>query len=252
MDLASRVAAKREELKRLRVDTRNVTPTLRDFTSAIATGRRGLSLVVELARATPEDGLLVQQLDVERLAAACDEHGAAAIAVATDAASSGGSPAELALASRAASVPILQRDLILAKEQLYQARACQADATLLQASALQAGEIKLLIDLAAATHVAAPVEVQSAEELKRAASAGARILVIPAFDGQRLSLALADALLPLVPRTSASLVRGPFARPEDCATMRGRADGIWTCAPFMRAADPTAFLTSLVAALEDA
>jgi indole-3-glycerol phosphate synthase len=252
MDWAARIAAKREELKRLRVDARNVTPTLRDFTSAVATGRRSLSLVVEIARATPEEGPLVQQLDVERLAAVCDAHGASAIAVATDASAGGGSPAELALASRAASVAILQRDLILAKEQLYQARQYQADATLLDASALQAGEIKLLVDLAAATHMAAPVEVRSADELKMATSAGARILIIPAFEGERLSLALADALLPLVPRTGAALVRGPFAAAADFAPLRGRADGIWTCAPFMRATDPAAFLSTLASALEDA
>jgi len=49
-----------------------------------------------------------------------------------------------------------------------------------------------------------------------------------------------------------ALVRGPFATAADAAPLHGRADGIWTCAPFMRAPDPEAFLTPLVAALEDA
>ena len=52
MDAPSWIAAKREALKKLRVDARNVAPSIRDFTSAVATQKRGLSVVIELARST--------------------------------------------------------------------------------------------------------------------------------------------------------------------------------------------------------
>jgi indole-3-glycerol phosphate synthase len=249
MDSSAWVAAKREELKRLRVDARNVTPSLRDFTYAVSGA--GLNVILELTRATPEEGPLAPHLDIAALARACDELDLSALAVATDSVVCGGSLADLGTASAASGLPLIQRDLILVRDQLSQARQHQADATVLSASLLQAGELKVLIDLAASMHMAAPVEVTEPAELDAALAAGARVLVVPAFDRERLSLARANALLPRVPRTAIAIVRGPFATAADLAWVRGKARAVWICGPFLRAADPVGFARGILLAAEN-
>src|SRR5262249_58220214 len=95
-------------------------------------------------------------------------------------------------------------------------------------------------DAAASTHRAAAMEVASEEELAAASSAGARIVVIPAFANGKLSLAIAEALLPKISRRIAALVRGPFQSAAELDLVRSRADGIWIAGPLMRAWEPAA------------
>lgn len=251
VSLSDWVALKKDELGRAaRLDVRNVTPSMRDFTHAVSTQRSSLSVVAELARATPEEGHLVPVPDYQAMAAALDETDVAALAVATDKAVCQGSLPDLTMASRATASPVAQRDLVLVREQLYQARLAGADAALLHAEVLIPGDLKAFIEIAASMHMAAPVEVRTQAELELAASAGARVVVIPAFGHPHagLSLELALELLPKVPRTVAPLVRGPFYRPEELEPLRGKADGVWICGPVMRAGDAAAFVREILAA----
>lgn len=245
------VRQKREQLRRLAApDVRNLVPTVNDFSIAVSTRREELSVVAEIARATPEEGQLRQSLDVAQMSAQIEPAGAAALAVATDEVACAAQPSDLALAARASSCPVVARDLILAPEQLYHLRLMGADAVLLTAGALAAPQIRSFIEILASMHMAAPAEVANEEELFASAAAGAKLLVIPAFGPGGLSLALADALLPKVPRTAVVLVRGPFTQSTDLAPLRGRADGIWIAGPWMSAEDPASFLAQLVRAAE--
>ena len=245
------MARKKEALGRgPRLDVRNVTPSTRDFTHAVSTQRSSLSVVAELARATPEEGHLAPMPDFQSLAAALDQTDLAAFAVATDMEVCQGSLPDLTVVSHATNSPVAQRDLVLVREQLYQARLAGADAVLLQAAAVIPGDLKAFIEIAASMHMAAPVEVRTEEEVRAAAASGARVIVIPAFGHPHaaLSLELANELLPKVPRTIAPLVRGPFYRPEELEPLRGKADGVWICEPVMRAGDAAAFTREFVAA----
>jgi len=77
-------------------------------------------------------------------------------------------------------------------------------------------------------------------------------VVIPAFEKAALSLELADRLLPKLPRTLSCIVRGPFARPEELAPLRGRADAIWLAGPLIRGESGSSHLSALVEAAGDA
>ncbi len=245
------VRRKREQLQRLKApDVRNVVPTVKDFSRAVSTRREELAVVAEIARATPEEGRLRDALDVAEVSRQLDSASAAALAVATDELACAAHAPDLAIAARAASCPIIARDLILAREQLYHARLMGADAVLLTAAALSPADLRSSIEILASMHMAAPVEVATESELSAALTCGAKLFVIPAFGATGLSLALADSLLPKVPRGATALVRGPFAEPGDFAPLRGRADGIWIAGPLMRAEDPESLLERLVRAAE--
>lgn len=252
MHLLEWIDRKRAELRRLGpTQARNITPSLRDFAHAVTTRRQALAVIAEIARRTPEEGELAESVDIAGLCAAMDQASVSAVAVATDGEAFGGSGADLQRAAQASSAPILCHDLILSREQLYLARLGGADAVLLLAGALSAPELRPLIEIASSMHMASPVEVRSERELADAVAAGARLLVIPAFDGSSLSLALPEALLPKVPRGVTPLVRGPFSSAAELEPLRGKADGLWLTGPVMRATDPLAFLGPLVEAAEN-
>src|SRR3954465_4021740 len=122
------IARKKDTLGRAaRLDVRNVTPSPRDFTHAVSTRRSSLSVVAELARATPEEGHLAPMPDYQAIASALDETDLAAFAGATDEEVCQGSLSDLTVVSHAATSPVAQRDLVLVRDQVYQARLAGAD-----------------------------------------------------------------------------------------------------------------------------
>ncbi len=252
MNLAEWTQRKRERLQSLRPpDIRHLVPTVNDFARAVSTGRQELAIIGEIARATPEEGQLAEAVDVAEIAQRLDDASVSAVAIATDEVVCAGALSDLAAARRAVSCPIIARDLILAREQLYHLRLLGADAALLNAGAIAPAEIRSSIEILASMHMAAAVEVSNEAELSSTLASGAKLLVIPAFASARLSLSVADSLLPKVPRTATVLVRGPFIGPDEFEPLRGRADGIWVAGPLMRAENPGAFAAALVAAAEN-
>jgi indole-3-glycerol phosphate synthase len=232
MELPDWTAARTQRLRRLgAAEVSGLMPSARDFIQAVSTHRSALAVIAELARATPEEGVLDPALDVEKLCRLANEAAVSALAVATDPILCQGDDLLLASASRLFEGPLLMRDLVVGRDQLYGARLLGADAVLLTAAALPASELKACIEIAGSMHMATPVEVASGGELTVALAAAARVVVIPAFKGSALHLALADDLLPKVPRNVVAIVRGPFATPEDLTPLRGRADALWLAAP---------------------
>jgi indole-3-glycerol phosphate synthase len=253
MQLSEWIAQKRAHTPRLtQFDVRGITPSIKDFTHAISTNKGPIAVIAELARATPEEGDLAAELDFAALVSALDEASVSAIAIATDHIACRGALREVAEVASRTTTPCIARDLVLFEEQVYASRLAEADAALLEAQAVTPSELKKLLEIAASLHIAAPVEVRTEAEVALAASCGARQAVIPAFGAQgALDLSLANALLPKFPRLLAPIVRGPFARPADFATLRGRVDAIWLCGPLMRAEDKLAFLKPLIDAAEN-
>jgi indole-3-glycerol phosphate synthase len=253
VDLPTWIAQKRAVLRKLGpLDLRNVTPSIRDFTHAVTTQRTALSVTVELSRNAPEERQAEEmRRELAEYVKAADDASASALAVGVDPVALGGTTTELSAVAQATSNPTLARDLILSREQIYQARLSGADAVLLTAAAVSASELRTFIEIAASMHMAAPVEVSTVEDLQTASAASARILVVPAFgnDG-RLDLQRFDMLSGQVTRLQTLLIRGPFETVEDLARVRGRADGVWLRGPWLRAPDPEIFLTSLVQAAE--
>ncbi len=98
--------------------------------------------------------------------------------------------------------------------------------------------------------MAAPVEVRTEKELSIALSVGARLVIVPAFAQDRLSLEVPDLLLAKVPRSITPIVRGPLGSLEELESLRGRADAVWIAKPILQAEDPQGFLARLVEVAE--
>jgi len=169
----------------------------RDFRRALA--GRAPAIIAEIKKASPSKGLLAQDFDPARLARQYEAGGAAALSVLTDEAFFQGSLADLAAARGVSGLPVLRKDFTLDEEHILEAAAGGADAILLIAAILEAGQIRDLAAAAAVYGMAALVEVHDERELAKALDAGAQIIGVNNRDLTTFAVTL-ETSLRLAPR----------------------------------------------------
>jgi len=172
----ARAGADRRDLAAL-LDAAVASPLPRDFAAAL--GREagvGAAVIAEVKRRSPAKGPLDLDLDPAAVARAYEAGGAACLSVLTDAAFFSGSPADLAAARAACTVPVLRKDFTVGEADVCDARLMGADAVLLIVAALSDGELTALCTLARELELAALVEVHDEDELARALDAGAEMV----------------------------------------------------------------------------
>lgn len=135
-----------------------------------------LKVIAEIKRRSPSKGWLAPDLDVAVLASTYRDHDAAAISVLTDTTYFAGSLEDLATARRAVSLPLLRKDFTVAENDILDAVDAGASAVLLIVAALSDEELSSFLELAERVGIDALVEVHDADEVRRALSAGARLV----------------------------------------------------------------------------
>lgn len=179
------LAAKRDEVALRRqetpldvlADAAKAQAPARGFRQALA--RPGpVRIIAEVKRRSPSKGALRTDLDPAALASAYRAGGADAVSVLTDEPFFGGSAADLHAVRAAVPLPVLRKDFIIDPYQVYEARAWGADAVLLIAAALDAGQLRELLALVGQLGMDALVEVHTAAELETALVAGAELIGI--------------------------------------------------------------------------
>lgn len=143
MTITDILAAKREEIARLRLKpvTRRRTRRRHSFFDAL--GHAELSIIAEIKRSSPSTGDL--NVDIDLLFGAYKDAGVDALSILTDR-HFGMTEDDLERLGRETDLPILRKDFILSREQIDEADAIGADAVLLIAKFLT---IEELIDLGA-------------------------------------------------------------------------------------------------------
>jgi indole-3-glycerol phosphate synthase len=149
----------------------------RPFKEALAAP--GISLIAEYKRRSPSAGDLPRGADpVEDIVRAYERGGAAALSILTDGEHFGGSLADLRAARAVTDLPILRKDFILDRYQLYEAAVAQADAVLLIVAALGPHELAQLHDEADSLDLDCLVEVHDADELEAALAVDTEVIGI--------------------------------------------------------------------------
>jgi indole-3-glycerol phosphate synthase len=151
-------------------------PDQRPFREALT--RPGLSLIAEFKRRSPSAGTIREGSTPAELAQAYERGGAAALSILTDEAHFGGELDDLVAARRACELPILQKDFIVDRYQLYEAAIAGADAILLIVAALQPDALAALHDEARSLDLDCIVEVHKEPELDTALSVDAEVIGI--------------------------------------------------------------------------
>jgi len=196
------LAQRKRKVSLSRMKERAVQRGVRTLDFAAALKGEGVQLIAEVKRSSPSRGVLRPDLDHVELARTYAANGAAAVSVLTEEQYFGGSPEQLTEVREAiASVPVLMKDFIFEPYQIYEARACGADALLLIAAMLSSLQLEELLSLSRALGMRCLVEVHDEEELERALVCGAMILGINNRDLRtfKIDLETTGRLRPLIP-----------------------------------------------------
>jgi indole-3-glycerol phosphate synthase len=151
----------------------------RDFAGALRRhGPDGCALIAEIKTASPSKGVIRDNVTVEEVARIYEENGAACISVLTDEKYFRGGLDRLGKAREACGLPLLRKDFIIDRYQLFEARAAGADAVLLIAACLDDQQLNEFMAIVSLLNMDYLLEVHDAEEMGRAVALNARIIGI--------------------------------------------------------------------------
>ncbi len=171
-----------------------------DFARALR--GESLRLIAEVKRASPSRGVICPNLDPVAVAKAYARGGAAAISVLTEANYFQGSLDHLTAIRKEVGIPLLRKDFIFDRYQVYESTASGADAILLIAAVLNQEQLAELLSLSRNLGMNCLVEVHREEEMERALAVdGAGIIGINNRDLDTLEVDINTTrrLRPLIP-----------------------------------------------------
>jgi indole-3-glycerol phosphate synthase len=219
--------------------------------SLVATLRRpGVRVIAECKRRSPSRGTLREPFDPVGLARAYATGGAAALSVVTEPEFFGGDPGWVPLVRREVSLPLLQKDFLLAPRQVFEASLLGADAVLLIARTLPGSLLSEMLALAGELGMEALVEAHDAADLGRVIELPAPLVGINARDLRTFGVDLDGAaqLASRVPRDRAVVVESGIAGPADVAALVRRGVRCFLVGEhLLRSRDPGAALAELLA-----
>lgn len=171
-DKRQEVAARKAALplEELRKQLRDL-PKCRNFYQAVTKKNpRGLNVIAEVKKASPSAGVIRADFDPVAIARNYQACGADAISVLTDEKYFQGKLEYLTAVKAAVDIPVLRKDFFVDPYQIYEARAAGADAILLIAEALPAGNLMDLLILAGQLTLTTLIEVHDADSLMQVRS----------------------------------------------------------------------------------
>lgn len=232
-------------------------PAAPPFEAAVRHAPR-LAIVAEIKRASPSagrfEGIGPGAEAAATMARGFAGAGATCISVLTEPTRFAGADSDLEAAARA-SVPVLRKDFVVSRYQVWQARALGAGAVLLIARILPDDRLAALVREAGEAGLDALVEVHDTAELGRALSADATLIGINARDLRTLSVDLGP-MFELVSSARAAgatvLAESGLASANDLrAAAQAGAHGALIGTAVLRAPDPIERLADLLSAAPD-
>lgn len=194
------IAAARASVSEKELESRALArPKARNF--EVALRQPGMRIIAEVKKASPSAGIIRTDFNPVAIARTYETHGADCISVLTDERFFQGHLNYLSSIHEAVAIPVLRKEFILDRYQLFEARAAGADAVLLIAEILPGTQLRLLYDQAIALGLHVLVELHDTDQLTRVVDCGAKLIGINNRDLRtfRTSLDHTLELLPKVP-----------------------------------------------------
>lgn len=217
-----RLAAEPLDMDEVRRRAADVAASRVPHAFAEALRRDGVNVIAEIKAASPSAGTIVPDPDVESIAAAYRDGGAAAISVVTERDFFHGSREWLTRATSASGLPVIMKDFVVEESQIHAAAAAGAGCVLLLASLLDAGEIARCIATLERYGCDALVEAHDEEEVRRAVAAGAKLIGVNNRDLRTfgVDLATSERLAPLIPSGVIRVAESGIHSHEDVVRLR--------------------------------
>ena len=219
----------------------------RDFAGALQ--GQDVSLIAEIKRASPSKGVLRRDLAAPSLARVYSEAGAAAVSVLTESDYFQGAFADLQAVRAEVHLPLLCKDFVVDRYQVYRARAHGADAVLLIVAMLDQRELETLLETTRFLGMEALVEAHDRDELERALKLSPGIIGINNRNLSDFSVDLETTLglLRLIPEgVTVVSESGIHTRADVVRLRRAGADAILVGEALVTSHDPAAKIGELL------
>lgn len=206
-------------------------------------------VIAEVKKASPSRGVIREDFDPVAIACAYERAGAAAISVLTDEPFFQGKLEYLRMIQDAVKLPLLRKDFLIDGYQVWEARACGADAVLLIVAALDDATLASLDATARDLGMDVLVEVHDREELERALRVEPDLIGVNNRDLKtfEVDLETTRTLLPLRPPGAVMVSESGFHTREEIDRMREwGTDAFLIGESLLRAADPGVALEGLL------
>jgi len=210
--------AERERVRELALAARRK----REPRFAQALTARPTAIIAEFKRRSPSAGIIQGAADPVAVAKLYTEGGAAAMSVLTEPEHFHGSLADLSAISLATTLPLLRKDFMVDRHQVFEAAVHGAEAILIIVAGLTDAEALKLMDAAHAAKLDALVEVHTAEEMRRATAIGATLIGVNNRNLKTLTTDIETSLqlAPLAPPTATLVSESGLRTREDITRLQ--------------------------------
>lgn len=167
----------------------------RDFKTAITRGTGHIRLIAEIKRSSPSRGLIREDFDLLKIAGIYEDKAVDAISVLTEEDFFSGELSYIPVVKQKVTRPVLRKDFIFDEYQIYESRACGADALLLIASLLDRKQAEEYLHLSGELGLSVLFEVHNSDEVEKALRVDADIIGINNRDLETLNMDLETTFL---------------------------------------------------------
>ena len=199
-------------------------------------------------KASPSKGVIAEDFPYLQIAKDYEAAGAAAISCLTEPYYFLGSDRYLAEIAGTVSIPVLRKDFTVDPYMIFEAKTLGASAVLLICSILTDRELESYMQTARSLGLSCLTEAHTAEEVGRAAAAGADIIGVNNRNLKSFDVDVSNslALRRLAPESAVFVSESGIRSPEDVARLRENGvDAVLIGETLMRAADKRAVLDAL-------
>lgn len=252
------VENKREEVARRQSDRplssfeKSVVPADKRFLASFA-NKVSANIIAEVKPRSPSMGDASKGFDLAKVLSSYNKY-ARAISVLTDEKYFGGSLSLLSEVKELSILPVLCKDFIISRYQVYEARAAKADAILLIVKALTDVELAGLYEDCVELGMTPVVEVQNEAEIERSVELEPELILVNNrnLDTLEIDLATCEKLMPLIPNTVVKVVASGIENAQDIKRLAFLSNNFLIGSSLMKSENVEEKLKELAMSLEQA
>jgi len=216
-----------------------------DFKKAISQNK--MNLIAEIKRKSPSDNIKKKKIKLRYFVELYNKY-ADAISVLTDKKFFDGRLADMKKVEELSNLPVLRKDFIVDKYQVYESRFYGADAILLIAAVLSGEEIDNFISIARGYDMDCIVEVHNEAELNKVMDTKANIIGINNrnLDTLKINTNTTLKLIDKIPKDKIIISESGISSNSYVKKLSGKADAILVGTLFMKSKNPEQEIKALI------